>query len=154
MRTLLQGRRHKREVNAVRLFAVTAACVSACIGLAIAGGADRAAGAQSPSTAKSVTDHAHSSPDPFANLKFRSIGPAAPGGRVTSVAGIAGDLKTYYLGASGGGVWKTSNGGVTWTPLWDQQRVQSVGAIAISPKYPKVVWVGSGEANPRNDVMA
>ncbi|HEY7980890.1 MAG TPA: hypothetical protein VID19_05350 [Candidatus Eremiobacteraceae bacterium] len=138
----------------MRLLTVTALCVSSCLGLAFAGGVDHAARAQSPSTANTASGHAHSSPDPFANLKFRSIGPAAPGGRVTSVAGVAGDLKTYYLGASGGGVWKTTNGGVTWSPLWDRQRVQSIGAIAISPKDSKVVWVGSGEANPRNDVMA
>ncbi len=135
----------------MRLFAVATSCVLACLAFAFVGGA---AGAQAPASAKTTTGRTHSSPDPFANLKFRSIGPAAPGGRVTSVAGVAGDLKTYYLGASGGGVWKTSNGGVTWTPLWDGQRVQSIGAIAISPKNPKVVWVGSGEANPRNDVMA
>jgi photosystem II stability/assembly factor-like uncharacterized protein len=92
--------------------------------------------------------------DPFANLKFRSIGPAAPGGRVTAVAGVADDPKTYYLGAAGGGVWKTENGGVTWTPLFDREPVQAIGSIAISPSNPKVVWVGTGEANPRNDVMA
>jgi photosystem II stability/assembly factor-like uncharacterized protein len=138
----------------VRLFAVAASCVSAFAALACAGAADGAVRTQLPATTKTASAHAQPSPDPFANLKFRSIGPAAPGGRVTSVAGVADDPKTYYLGAAGGGVWKTSNGGVTWSSLWDRERVQSIGAIAISPKNPKVVWVGSGEANPRNDVMA
>ena len=97
---------------------------------------------------------AASSPDPFTGLAFRSIGPSAAGGRVTAVVGLADDPKTYYLGAAGGGIWKTSNGGATWTPLWDGQPVQSIGAIAIAPSDHKIVWVGTGEANPRNDVMA
>ncbi|HEY5095182.1 MAG TPA: hypothetical protein VII69_08720 [Candidatus Eremiobacteraceae bacterium] len=118
--------------------------------LALAFGAGAAAGAHP----KPAPSSHHTASDPFANLSFRSIGPAAAGGRVSAVAGVGDDPKTYYLGAAGGGVWKTENGGVTWSPLWDKQRVQSVGAIAISPKNAKVVWVGSGEANPRNDVMA
>jgi len=91
---------------------------------------------------------------PFAGLTFRSIGPTAAGGRVTAVAGIADDPKTYYLGAAGGGVWKTSNGGATWAPLWNSQPVQAIGAIAIAAHDPRDIWVGTGEANPRNDVMA
>jgi photosystem II stability/assembly factor-like uncharacterized protein len=134
----------------VRVSAVAAVFTSACVALALGTGFSSAAG----TPAKPAAPHSQTPADPFANLKFRSIGPAAPGGRVAAVAGLAGDPKTYYLGAAGGGVWKTENGGVTWSPLWDGQRVQAVGAIAISPKNPKVVWVGSGEANPRNDVMA
>lgn len=106
------------------------------------------------STVLALISAASASPSPFAGLAFRSIGPAAAGGRVSAVVGIADDPKTYYLGAAGGGVWKTSNGGATWTPLWDSQPVQSIGAIAISPRDSNVVWVGTGEANPRNDVMA
>jgi len=120
----------------VRCFAVAASIGLTCVGLALA------------------ADVVLAATDPFASLKFRSIGPAAPGGRVTAVAGVANDPKTYYLGAAGGGVWKTENGGVTWTPQFDREPVQSIGAIAVSPSNPKVVWVGTGEANPRNDVMA
>jgi photosystem II stability/assembly factor-like uncharacterized protein len=89
---------------------------------------------------------------PYNRLAFREIGPAVAGGRVTSVVGVADDPKLYYLGSAGGGVWKTVNGGATWTPLFDKQSVSAIGAVAIDPKNHRVVWVGTGEANPRNDV--
>ena len=89
---------------------------------------------------------------PYNRLAFREVGPAVAGGRVTSVAGVANDPKLYYLGSAGGGVWKTVNGGATWTPLFDKQSVSSIGAVAIDPRNHNVVWVGTGETNPRNDV--
>jgi photosystem II stability/assembly factor-like uncharacterized protein len=89
---------------------------------------------------------------PYNRLAFREVGPAAAGGRVTSVAGVENDPKLYYLGTAGGGVWKTVNGGATWTPLFDKQSVSSIGAVAIDPRDHRVVWVGTGETNPRNDV--
>jgi photosystem II stability/assembly factor-like uncharacterized protein len=89
---------------------------------------------------------------PYNRIAFREVGPAVAGGRVTSVVGVADDPKLYYLGSAGGGVWKTVNGGATWTPLFDKQSVASIGAIAIDPKNHDVVWVGTGETNPRNDV--
>jgi photosystem II stability/assembly factor-like uncharacterized protein len=134
----------QEEATHVRPSAVSALLASALAAIVLAGGA----------AASNRAPHSAATADPFAGLKFRSIGPAAPGGRVTAVAGLADDPKTYYLGSAGGGVWRTANGGATWSPLWDSQPVQSIGAIAISPRNAKVVWVGSGEANPRNDVMA
>jgi photosystem II stability/assembly factor-like uncharacterized protein len=89
---------------------------------------------------------------PYNRLAFREVGPAVAGGRVTSVVGVASDPKLYYLGAAGGGVWSTHNGGATWTPLFDKQSVSSIGAVAIDPSNHNVVWVGTGETNPRNDV--
>jgi photosystem II stability/assembly factor-like uncharacterized protein len=89
---------------------------------------------------------------PFANMQWRSIGPAAGGGRVTSVAGSASDPKLYYLGAAGGGVWKSANSGQTWDPVFDKQDVGAIGAVTIDPTDNKTVWVGTGESNPRNDV--
>ncbi|HEV3089015.1 MAG TPA: hypothetical protein VGX96_17520 [Candidatus Elarobacter sp.] len=89
---------------------------------------------------------------PYNRLAFREIGPAVAGGRVTSVTGVADDPKLYYLGSAGGGVWKTVNGGATWTPVFDKQGVSSIGAVAIDPKNHNVVWAGTGETNPRNDV--
>ena len=80
------------------------------------------------------------------------IGPAAGGGRVTSVAGSATDAKLYFLGAAGGGVWKSANGGQTWDPVFDKQGVGAIGAVTIDPTDNKTVWVGTGESNPRNDV--
>jgi len=89
----------------------------------------------------------------YANMKWREVGPAATGGRVAAVAGSATDANLYYIGAAGGGVWKSENGGATWDSVFDDQDVQSIGAVSIAPSDNKVVWVGSGEANPRNDVL-
>lgn len=88
----------------------------------------------------------------FANLAWRSIGPAVPGGRVTSVAGTPQDDRLYYLGSAGGGVWKSSNGGATWAPVFEKQSVSAIGAVAIDPTDERIVWAGTGESNPRNDV--
>ena len=88
--------------------------------------------------------------DPFAELQYRFIGP--PGNRVASVVGVPGDPNVAYAGASSGGVWKTTDGGVHWRPLFDGQRAQSIGAIAIAPSDPNVVWVGTGETFIRSNV--
>ncbi len=88
----------------------------------------------------------------YAHLKWRSIGPAVAGGRVPAVAGTASDPNLYYIGAAGGGVWKTDNGGATWTPVFEKESVSAVGAVSIDPVNENVVWVGTGEANPRNNV--
>jgi photosystem II stability/assembly factor-like uncharacterized protein len=92
-------------------------------------------------------------PDVFAALKYRSIGPAA-GGRVSRVAGVAGDPSTYYAGTANGGVWKSVNGGITWQPIFDSQPISSIGSVAVAPSDPNVVYVGSGEANIRGNVAA
>lgn len=88
----------------------------------------------------------------YANLAWRSIGPAVAGGRVAAVAGTAQDDQLYYLGTAGGGVWKSSNGGATWEPVFEKEAVAAIGAVAVDPKDERVVWAGTGEANPRNDV--
>jgi photosystem II stability/assembly factor-like uncharacterized protein len=85
-------------------------------------------------------------------MSWRSIGPAAGGGRVAAVAGSASDPKLYYVGAAGGGVWKSENGGQTWDPVFDKGGVGAIGAVTVDPTDEKTVWVGTGEANPRNDV--
>jgi photosystem II stability/assembly factor-like uncharacterized protein len=92
-------------------------------------------------------------PDVMAGLKFRAIGPTVAGGRVTAVAGVPGHPDTLYVGAAAGGVFKTTNGGNSWTAVFDKQPVASIGAIALAPSNPNVVWVGTGEANLRSDVM-
>jgi photosystem II stability/assembly factor-like uncharacterized protein len=89
---------------------------------------------------------------PFSNMQWRSIGPALPGGRVAAVAGSQRDVNLYYLGAAGGGVWKSTDGAETWQPVFDKQKVSAIGAIAIDPANDDTVWVGTGESNPRNDV--
>lgn len=89
---------------------------------------------------------------PYGNLKWRSVGPAIAGGRVPAVAGIDSDPNLYYIGAAGGGVWKTDNGGATWTPVFEKEPISAIGAVAIDPSNENVVWAGTGESNPRNDV--
>ena len=79
-------------------------------------------------------------------LELREIGPWR-GGRVTTVSGVPGDPMRYYMGAAGGGVWRTINGGASWENLSDGHfRVGTIGAIAVAPSDPKVLWVGTGEA--------
>jgi photosystem II stability/assembly factor-like uncharacterized protein len=87
----------------------------------------------------------------LANLHWRSIGPANPGGRVSDIVGVPGDPNTFYIAGAVGGIFKTINGGMTFTPIFDNQDVASIGAIAIAPSNPKVLWVGTGEGDPRND---
>lgn len=86
-------------------------------------------------------------------LKYRLIGPAW-GGRVSRAAGVAGDARTYYAATASGGVWKSTDGGFTWKPIFDEQPTSSIGSIAIAPSDPNVIYVGSGEANIRGNVAA
>jgi photosystem II stability/assembly factor-like uncharacterized protein len=90
---------------------------------------------------------------PFAQLHVRDLGPAVAGGRVSAVAGIPGDPLTYYVGAAAGGVWKTTDGGEHWKPIFAHEASASIGAIALSRSNPNLVWVGTGEPNIRNDIM-
>ncbi len=89
---------------------------------------------------------------PFAGLKWRSIGPAAAGGRVSAAVGSALDPFLYYVGTAGGGVWKSVNGGATWNPVFDKTGIAAIGDVAIAPSTDSIIWVGTGEANPRNDI--
>jgi len=84
-------------------------------------------------------------------MKWRQIGPFR-GGRALAVTGVAGDPETYYFGAVAGGVWKTVNGGLTWTPLTDKTGIMSIGAIAVAPSDPNVVYVGTGESCIRGNI--
>ncbi|HEV2387651.1 MAG TPA: hypothetical protein VGS20_10400 [Candidatus Acidoferrales bacterium] len=89
----------------------------------------------------------------FNHLHFRDLGPAVAGGRVASVVGIPGNPNVYYVGAGGGGVWKTTNAGESWKAIFEHAATSSIGAVALAPSNPSLVWVGTGEANPRNDVF-
>ena len=88
----------------------------------------------------------------FSGLKYREIGPAISGGRVPAVAGSNRDPHLYYAGGAGGGVFKSTDGGASWTAVFDGEPVAPVGAIAIAPQDDRDVWVGTGESNPRNTV--
>jgi photosystem II stability/assembly factor-like uncharacterized protein len=82
-------------------------------------------------------------PSSFAELRWRSIGPPRSG-YVSAPAGVPGDPTTYYVGLPEGGVWKTTNAGTTWKPIFDDVRVASVGAVAVAPGDPQTVYVGTG----------
>lgn len=88
----------------------------------------------------------------FERLEWRSIGPANMGGRTADVEGVPGDPNTVYVATASGGLWKTTNGGVRWTPIFERQGTISIGDIALEPGNPDVVWVGTGESNVRNSV--
>ncbi len=86
-----------------------------------------------------------SSDDPFAGLKFRNIGPAFTSGRIADIAIHPENKNIWYVAVGSGGVWKTINSGVTWTPVFDSQPVYSIGCVSIDPNNPNTVWVGTGE---------
>jgi photosystem II stability/assembly factor-like uncharacterized protein len=91
-------------------------------------------------------------PSLLAGMKARSIGPAGMSGRIADIEGVEADPDILYVGSASGGVWKTVDGGDTWAPLFDDQPVASIGALAVFQANPDVVWVGTGEGNIRNSV--
>lgn len=103
--------------------------------------------AQTPTTAVKFDS------ETISGLGARNIGSAAMSGRIAAVdAAQEGNRLTVYVGAASGGVWKSTNGGTTFKPVFDKQAVQSIGAVTIDPKNPKTVWVGTGESWTRNSV--
>ena len=110
----------------------------------------KTAEAAEPAATNATTERAV---DPLANIKFRNLGPAAGGGRVSAVVGVPGQPNIYYVGAAGGGVWVTHDGGLSWKPIFEKEPTASIGAIALAPSNPNLIWVGTGEKNIRNDVI-
>ena len=114
----------------------------------------------SPSPSASATPTPDASPTPrdpmstptFNGLRLRSIGPAFTSGRISGFAVDANNPTRYYVAVASGGVWKTMNAGVTWTPLFDNEASYSIGAIAVDPKNFLTVWVGTGENNSQRSV--
>jgi photosystem II stability/assembly factor-like uncharacterized protein len=86
----------------------------------------------------------------YRSLEWRHIGPE--GNRFSAAAGVPGDAHTYYVGAASGGIYKTMDGGVNWEPIFDDQPVQSIGALAVSLSDPNVVWAGTGEGKIRSHI--
>jgi photosystem II stability/assembly factor-like uncharacterized protein len=91
-------------------------------------------------------------PQAFSGMRFRSIGPAVTSGRVIAFAVDPTDKAKYYVAVASGGVWKTVNSGTTFTPIFDNEGAFSIGAIALDPKNPSTVWVGTGERNSQRSV--
>ncbi len=91
-----------------------------------------------------TTASAQYNPESFSAMKWRLVGPHRAG-RVTAVAGIPGKPAIYYFGTPGGGVWKTTDGGRVWKPIFDDTHVASIGALALAPSNPDIIYVGTGE---------
>jgi photosystem II stability/assembly factor-like uncharacterized protein len=118
-------------------------------------GLTHAAAAQAP-TPPSASTQAPApavSPQLFGDLKYRLIGPFR-GGRAVAVSGVPGSGSTFFFGSVDGGVWRSTDAGSVWKPLFDAQPVASVGALAISPADPRVLYVGTGESDIRSDLAS
>src|SRR5919199_1281137 len=90
-------------------------------------------------------------PAMYAGLLWRMIGPFRAG-RVNGVTGVPGQPNVFYMGSVGGGVWKTTNAGRTWQPIFDSQPIASIGAVAVAPSNTNIVYVGTGEADMRSQI--
>ncbi len=110
------------------------------------------AASASPSASPSPTPIPTAKPV-YQSMSWREIGPGVPGGRAANVTGSIKNPNLYYVAAAGGGVWKTTDGGETWDPVFQKEPVASIGDVTIDPNDDNTVWVGTGEGNPRNDVI-
>ncbi|MFW6159885.1 MAG: WD40/YVTN/BNR-like repeat-containing protein [Acidobacteriota bacterium] len=97
-----------------------------------------------------LSGYAAIEPEIFKGLKVRSIGPANMSGRIAAVAAVESNPNIIYVGTATGGVWKSTDGGITWEAVFDEQPVASIGALAIHPLNPNLIWVGTGETGVRN----
>ena len=88
----------------------------------------------------------------LSSLNIRNVGPANMSGRITAIDVVESDPNTLFVGAASGGVWQSDNGGSAWRPIFDAQPTQNIGALAIHQDNPSIVWVGTGEGNPRNSM--
>ena len=126
--------RHRLLAHAARALAIA---------LPLAAGAQSASPARTPAPLDSAT---------LAALRWRPIGPANMGGRVTDVEGIPSPSRTFYVAAAAGGIWKTTNSGTTFRPIFDHERCISMGDLAIAPSDTNVIYAGSGEEDSRNSI--
>src|SRR5215470_7999753 len=110
-----------------------------------------AAAAAAPGNGQEHLGQQKYDPSTYSGLRWRMLGPFR-GGRVNAVTGVPGKPSTFYFGSVGGGVWKSENSGRTWTPIFDSQPIASIGAIAVAPSNPNIVYVGTGETDVRSQI--
>jgi photosystem II stability/assembly factor-like uncharacterized protein len=115
-----------------------------CFGLFLSGAAILCVGALTRAQQSQIT------PDVYNEMKFRYIGPV--GNRATAVAGIPGNPNVYYVGAASGGIFKSTDGGIHWDPIFDDQPVSSIGSLAVAASDPNTVWAGTGESFIRSHI--
>ncbi len=120
---------------------------AAATALALAGPAAAQTAPPAPPAARGVLDSAT-----LAAMRWRPVGPANMAGRVADVVGLPSPSKTFYVATAAGGIWKTTNNGTTFRPVFDDQRCVSMGALAIAPGDTNVVYAGTGEQNSRNSI--
>ena len=115
--------------------------------------------ASSPSASQPASTPASQPAEPvpfsaetFAGLSMRLVGTALTGGRIADIAVNPTNYNEYFIAVASGGVWKTSNGGVTWAPVFDGEGSYSIGCVTIDPQNPFTVWVGTGENNSQRSV--
>ncbi|MFN8058942.1 MAG: hypothetical protein U0Q12_07235 [Vicinamibacterales bacterium] len=123
-----------------------------CAVLALVGGAATTTGTAQRTTARAAAAPSGVAAATLAGLTLRNIGPAVTSGRVVSFAVHPDNPATYYVGAASGGVWKTTNAGASWSPVFDDLGSFSIGTVVLDPRQPSVVWVGTGENNSQRSV--
>ena len=137
----------KRALVRVRLLIWSAIVLTAAAG---GGLIAQGQGAQQPQQAPPLPRPVNESNDPLLKpFVWRSIGPANMGGRIDDIAVDESDPSTFYIGLAGGALWKTTNNGTTFAPIFDKYRISSIGDIALAPSNPQIIYVGTGEPNNR-----
>ena len=136
------GKEMSRGLRVAAIWTVTGIGVLALAGLASAQQGSAGSGSATNNAGAAATEK-------LKNLDFREIGPAIMGGRIDDVAVVESNPNIVYVGPATGGIWRTTNNGTTWEPLFDKESNPSVGDIAIAPSDPSVIWVGTGEPNNR-----
>src|SRR6266700_4307059 len=121
-----------------------------CLILLAPGPPPPAAGPKSKPAAPSAGEAGPVTTEQLRALSWRSIGPANMGGRVSEITLVPGRPSPFFVGTGTGGLFKTANGGTTFSPAFDDQPVLSIGSVAIAPSDPQIVYVGTGEGNGRN----
>ena len=130
-----------------RLIATAVALCALTILPASGAGATLAAKDASTAKDKKEAPATRMKAETFTGLKLRGIGPALTSGRIADIAVHPTDRSLWYVAVASGGVWKTTNAGTTWSPIFDSQGSFSIGCVTIDQKNPLTVWVGTGENN-------
>jgi photosystem II stability/assembly factor-like uncharacterized protein len=140
------------EMKSLALRAMLACALLSCLALTATARQQSATPQTTPTPTPESVEDAALEVKSFERLEWRNIGPANMGGRVADIEGVAGNPNIVYVATASGGLFKTTNGGVRWTPLFERQGSISIGDIALEPGNPDVVWLGAGESAVRNSV--